>query len=168
MGKLKTLRVAGFYANSTVNGPGVRSVIFLAGCKHNCKGCQNKEIQDYNAGSIALVKDILKGVERNKPYLTGVTISGGEPFDQDISDLAKGLKDLGMNVWVYTGYTIEQLMKSSKDYIPTALQYIDVVVDGKFDITKTDNAPKYVGSTNQRFIYLKNGEIDQIRCTCLE
>ena len=148
------LQVAGFLDNTTVNGPGLRSAIFLAGCSHNCKGCQNYAIQDYSAGEQKHVKEIIQAVKYNMPYITGVTLSGGEPFDQDISFLLEQLHNLGLNVWVYTGYTYEQLLEDKRPYIKQALQYINTLVDGKFDNTKTDNAPKYAGSINQRFIEL--------------
>lgn len=154
-----TLQVAGFLDNSTVNGPGIRSVIFLSGCYHNCEGCQNACIQSPSVGDCMKVSDLVTRVKENLAYINGVTISGGEPFLQDFTSLVKELKNLGLNVWVYTGYTYEELLSLPTKNIKEELKYIDVIVDGKFDINLTEGAPKYAGSTNQTFVSLENGHL---------
>ena len=156
------LQVAGFLDNSTVNGPGIRSVIFLAGCNHGCGGCQNKSIQDYTAGTLMSTNQIFLKVGSNKPFIQGVTFSGGEPFDQDFAKLAKQFKQNNLDVWVYTGYTLEELLADEREYIREAFKYIDVIVDGKFETANTHNAPKYAGSSNQRFIFLHKGEVIEV------
>lgn len=138
------------------NGPGVRTVLFVSGCTHNCKGCFNKEQQNFSFGNkwtkeiedkfISYCKDI---------HVDGVSILGGEPFQQnmdaDFINLLKRLKEeVGKPIWVWTGYTIWEVFQYPHkiDY----LQYIDVLVDGKFDINKRDLNLMYRGSSNQQVI----------------
>ena len=76
------LQVAGFLDNSLVNGTGVRSVLFVSGCKHDCKGCHNDAMQNYRYGDNVEVDKIYNRIKRNVPLNKGVTFSGGEPFDR--------------------------------------------------------------------------------------
>lgn len=157
---MKDLNVCGMLDNSLVNGKGMRFVLFLAGCPHHCPGCQNMNLQAYDSGEPLSVDAIFKKIEANMPIIDGVTLSGGEPFEQDATELLKMVKSVGLSVWVYTGYTYSELQELSKtrSYINEMLTYIDVIVDGKFEKDLTEGAPRYVGSTNQHFILLNNGD----------
>ena len=152
--------------DSIVDGEGIRSVIWFQGCSHNCEGCHNPETHDFNKGvlkSIEAVKTEIKGLE----YQAGVTFSGGDPMMQieALEILAKCVKDCGMNVWCYTGFVFEDLIKMSKsnNHYLEALKNIDVLVDGKFvmDLRSFDAA--FRGSSNQRIIdvqkSLKNNKV---------
>ena len=75
------LQVAGFLEHSTVNGEGLRTVLFVSGCSHACSGCHNEAMQDVNYGESLSITDIYKRILKNKPIIDGVTFSGGEPFD---------------------------------------------------------------------------------------
>ena len=96
---------------------------------------------------------------RKNPLLTGVTFSGGEPWDQaeKFAYIAKKVKELGLNVWSYTGYTYEYILenKDKRQGFRELLKYVDVLVDGKFQVDKKDSTLKFRGSTNQRIIKLK-------------
>ena len=152
----KYLQVAGFLDNSLVNGLGLRSVLFVSGCKHNCEGCQNKEMQSFCYGDKISLKDILKRIESNMPLIKGVTFSGGEPLEhiEELSILAKEIKNLGLNIWCYTGYTFEYIKNEviRNKELDQLIRYIDVLVDGKYDESKKQESLKYRGSSNQRMI----------------
>ncbi|MCR1935397.1 anaerobic ribonucleoside-triphosphate reductase activating protein [Clostridium tepidum] len=155
----KYLQVAGFLDNSLVNGLGLRSVVFVSGCKHNCEGCHNKEMQSFCYGDKILLKDILKRIESNMPLIKGVTFSGGEPLEyiEELKILSNEVKKLGLNVWCYTGYTFEYIKKEiNKNYdLKKLIESIDVLVDGKYDKSQKDSSLKYRGSSNQRIIDVK-------------
>ena len=156
---MKKLQVAGFLDNSLANGKGLRSVLFTSGCKHNCKGCHNKPMQSFEYGEEVPVSVVFDRIKSNKPLIKGVTFSGGEPFEQaeNLSKLAKLVKDEGINIWCYTGYTFEYMIKSldEKQGWRELLSCIDVLVDGKFEQDKWDAELKYKGSSNQRIIDVK-------------
>ncbi|GAA0064253.1 anaerobic ribonucleoside-triphosphate reductase activating protein [Clostridium sp. CTA-1] len=155
----KYLQVAGFLDNSLVNGVGLRSVIFVSGCKHNCEGCQNKEMQSFCYGDNISLKDILKRIESNMPLIKGITFSGGEPLEhiEELGILAEKIKNLGLNIWCYTGYTFEYIKKEmvQNPELNKLMNLVDVLVDGKYDESKKDGILKYRGSFNQRIIDVK-------------
>ncbi|WP_069998265.1 anaerobic ribonucleoside-triphosphate reductase activating protein [Cellulosilyticum sp. I15G10I2] len=154
-----SLRVAGFLDHSTVNGEGFRSVLFLSGCHHNCLGCHNKLQQDFAYGEDLPITEIIAKISKNKRLLDGVTISGGEPFEQseNLRPLLGALKKLDLSIWVYTGYLYEDL---TKDPIKSLLlPFIDVLVDGPYIEAYADANLKYRGSSNQRFLNLTEGKI---------
>lgn len=152
------MKIAGIIDSSVVNGEGMRTVIFTTGCNHNCKGCHNKELQDPHCGKEMCYRELTDIVKTNLPLIDGVTISGGDPFHKS-TELREFLRDLrgeipGINVWVYTGYTYEELIEMKQQL---TLELIDVLIDGKFDIDKLTTDIKYIGSTNQRILKLING-----------
>ena len=150
------LRVAGFLDNTMVNGKGIRSALFLSGCNHNCDECQNKEMQNANYGDDIEVEDILNRIKSNMPLIKGVTFSGGEPFEQcrELTVLANKLKEENLDIWCYTGYTFEQILKDKDKF--KLLKSVDVLIDGKFDKRLKEGAKKYTGSSNQRIIDVKS------------
>lgn len=152
------LQVAGFLDNSLVNGKGLRSVVFLSGCRRNCKGCQNPCMQDFSYGDEVDSSEVLERIKSNIPLIKGVTFSGGDPFEQPqgVMELAKAVKELNLNVWCYTGYKYEELLEDKEK--AELLKYIDVLVDGPFEESLMENAPKYAGSSNQRILELCNGK----------
>ena len=170
MQQSKTIRLAAdLQTDSIVDGPGLRAVIWTQGCKHHCKGCQNPQTWSFNGGGdvpLKLVYDELDKLE----YHTGITISGGDPMYQpfECNEIAKHAKKLGLDVWVYTGFTYEELMDLSKEnkiYLDF-LKNIDVLVDGRFILAERDLSLLFRGSKNQRLIDVqktfKNGEIELI------
>lgn len=147
------MRIAGTIAESIVDGEGLRYVVFCQGCSHGCKGCQNPQTHDFDGGKIIDAKTIIDDMLSN-PLLDGVTLSGGEPFAQPTAclEIAKAAHANGLNVWCYTGYTLEQLLISSDYMARELLCEIDVLVDGRFVLEKKSYNAKWRGSTNQRVI----------------
>lgn len=151
---LVKLQIGGFLNNSLVNGDGMRAVIFVSGCIHNCKSCQNEFMQDFNYGDSTPIDDIVQKIKKNIPIIKGVTFSGGEPFESSValSKLSEKIRVLGLNIWCYSGYTYEELKHSGDSDKLRLLSFIDVLIDGKFDEELTGGASKYTGSSNQRII----------------
>ena len=152
------MKLAGINTESVVDGDGLRMTIFGQGCPHHCKGCHNPSTWDFNGGDETSPEKIISMVKEN-PLLDGVTFSGGEPFvhAKDFAWIAKEIHHLGLNVWSYSGYTYEELQKLAKTNkdIASFLAEIDVLVDGKFILTKRDLSLKFRGSSNQRIIDMK-------------
>lgn len=147
-----------------LNGSGLRVVLFVSGCDHKCKECQNPQTWDYNSGeqfNKDAYNELISMLDKN--YIKGLTLSGGDPLNkhniEDILCLCKNIKTIFPNkdIWLYTGYEFEQI----KDF--EILKYIDVLVDGKYDYTKNDINYEWAGSSNQKIINvqetLKKGEI---------
>lgn len=161
----KKVRVAGLVKESIVDGPGIRFVIFSQGCKHSCEGCQNQHTHSFDGGSEMDLEFIYKQIESN-PLLDGVTFSGGEPFEQAdaLGDLAIMVKDKGLNVLTYTGYTFEELQMNTDKHEgwKKLLETSDVLIDGPFLINEKSLNLRFRGSKNQRAIdvrkSLKKGE----------
>ena len=153
------LQVAGFLEHSTVNGEGLRSVVFVSGCSHACPGCQNEAMQDPGFGDSIPLSVIYERIMKNKPIIDGVTFSGGEPFDQCplLAELAKQLKAQGLNIWCYSGYTYSELKQDPHKRV--LLDLVDVLVDGPFIASSSSEHLKYRGSSNQHIYALQQGEI---------
>lgn len=145
------VRLAGLLPSSLVNGPGIRMVIFAQGCIHNCEGCFNQHTHSFDGGEEINCEEIINKIKKD-PFLKGVTFSGGDPFEQpnQFKWLADEIHKLGLNIWSYTGYTFEELLKDSEKY--ELLKSIDILVDGKFVISLKSDKCKFRGSTNQRII----------------
>ena len=141
--------------DSIVDGPGIRAVIWTQGCKHHCKGCHNQETWDFEGGSLYSVDEVKKQMRALENH-DGITLSGGDPFFQPEAcyELAKYAKKLGLNIWCYTGFDFEVLVRRSKNDqgILNLLNNIDVLVDGKFDISKKSFDALFRGSYNQKII----------------
>ena len=152
--------------DSIVDGEGIRAVIWTQGCPHNCPGCHNPSTHDYNGGFLEDVEDLKKEINTLDDEV-GVTFSGGDPFEQAEAcfELAKYIHSIGLNVWCYTGYTYEQLLKKKEkdSTIGNFLNEIDILVDGRFVMKLKSYEIKFRGSKNQRIIKvpesLKSGKV---------
>jgi len=154
---MNTIRTSGIVEESIVDGPGIRLVVFSQGCKHNCKGCHNPQTHSFENGQMINIEDILEIINKN-PLLDGVTFSGGDPFEQaeSFAELGKEVKELGLNIITYTGYTYEEIIKSiDKKGWKDLLYVTDVLIDGPFEINKRSLELKFRGSSNQRIIDVK-------------
>lgn len=142
--------------DSIVDGLGIRTVIWTQGCSHNCPSCHNPSTHDFSGGEEVELDDVIYRLE-NLVGQDGVTFSGGDPMFQpkQCAVLAHKVHDLNMNVWAYTGFTYEQLLNSKNKDILDFLNNIDVLIDGKFDISKKSMDIRFRGSTNQRVIDVK-------------
>jgi len=152
--------------DSIVDGEGLRADIWTQGCAHHCKGCHNPETHDFHAGYLVDTEDIKKSLD-TLCFQDGITFSGGDPFYQvdAVLDIAKHAKGLGFSIWCYTGFVIEDLLVNEKCL--ELLRYIDVLVDGEFELEHRSLTLKFRGSTNQRIIHvprtLKSGKVSLIR-----
>lgn len=160
----KTIRVCGIEPESIVDGPGFRYVLFVQGCPHRCPGCHNPESHDFNGGQLMTIEEIFAQIKQN-PYLRGVTFSGGEPFEQvpALLELGKMIKDAGLSLMSYSGYTLEELQGRHDPETDELLGLLDILVDGRY-VEKLRNLTLiYRGSENQRVIDMnksrKSGEV---------
>lgn len=146
-----TIRIADIVQDSIVDGRGIRMTIFTQGCPHHCRGCHNPHTHDPLGGREVSVDDLIDQMKSN-PLLDGVTFSGGEPFEQieAVKQLAHEAHRLRLDVWCYTGWTWEEIMQDPQKR--GLLAYIDVLVDGRFDLEQRSLELKWRGSKNQRVI----------------
>lgn len=145
------MRIAGYVKNSIVDGPGIRFTLFVQGCVHHCEGCHNPETWNIHGGKEMSVDEVYALIEDTRG-ITGLTISGGEPMcqaEECLELLRKCKEELGLNVWVYTGYYVYQL---EDEAMKALADEADAVVDGPFMIgLKTYDQP-FKGSSNQRIL----------------
>lgn len=137
--------------DSIVDGPGVRMVLWTQGCMHKCKGCHNPQTHDLKAGELVESEKIV--VQMKEAQLqSGLTLSGGEPFlqSEELLPIVQAAKEMHLNIWAYSGFTFEQLI--NKEACRNLLNYLDVLVDGKFIEEEKDYRLKFKGSKNQRII----------------
>jgi anaerobic ribonucleoside-triphosphate reductase activating protein len=153
--------------NDIANGPGVRCVLWVAGCTQRCHGCQNPSTWDFNAGKLfdeTAKQELFDTLD--KPYIQGLTISGGHALESKnfdtIINLVREIKEKfpTKDIWLYTGYLYEELYYRE---ISRILLYIDVLVDGPYIEEQRDITLAFRGSRNQRLINvpetLKQGKI---------
>ena len=150
-----SIRMAGIMKESIVDGPGIRFAVFCQGCPHDCPGCHNPETHDFEGGTEVSVERLLEEFDKN-PLLAGATFSGGEPMCQPegFAALGRGIKERGKTITIYSGYTLEQLLRMAlKDKnIEELLRMCDLLIDGPFVQSKRDLTLQFRGSANQRLI----------------
>ena len=153
-----SLHLFRLYHHSTVDGPGRRSVVQVAGCSIRCAGCYVPETHERGRGKLTSVDSIVAEIDKKRGEHDGVTIIGGEPFDQaeSLASLVVKLKAGKFHLTVYSGYTLEQLTAraavAAGESVNLILSNIDLLIDGAFDRNLTKNAGEYRGSSNQRLI----------------
>lgn len=147
-----TLQVLDIVEGTIVDGPGLRTSIYFAGCSHHCEGCHNPGSWDADGGKPMSVEQLMEVIDDNE---MDVTFSGGDPLMQidALLPLARRVKERGYNLWVYTGYTIEEIRAS--DSLSRILDYADTIVEGRFVKALRDTSLRFRGSSNQRIITLR-------------
>lgn len=155
--------------NDIANGTGIRVTLWISGCTMRCEGCHNQESWDFNAGKLftdETIKELFDEVD--KPWVNGLTLSGGHPLEPEnrnaVADLLQQFRKRFGNtksVWLYTGYTWEYIIE--QPVLSDICNVCDVIVDGKFVLSKRDITLKFRGSGNQRIIdcreSIKNNQI---------
>lgn len=147
------MRIAMIQPSSVINGPGLRCVVYVQGCHHHCEGCHNPGSWDKDGGREMTYSEIIKEGYLYRSFLNGITLSGGEPFDQQEECL--GLLDAipeGLDVCIYTGYTYDEIKDTE------LAKRADYIVDGPF--IEDRRVRNWIGgSANQRMINKKEGII---------
>lgn len=141
--------------NTSVEGPGLRFCIWTQGCKKHCKGCWAKDTWEFGTGKKYEIEELFTLI-KNQKNIEGVTFLGGEPFEQaeELSKLAKKIKKEKLTIVCFTGYTYEELKSKNDRFTDEFLSNIDLLIDGGFEEDKFDLSRPWVGSSNQRYIFL--------------
>jgi anaerobic ribonucleoside-triphosphate reductase activating protein len=147
-------------SDSIVDGDGLRAVIWCQGCDKFCKGCHNPKTWDLNGGKVVKIESLISKLSQLKGQ-AGITFSGGEPMIQasackKIAEWAK--QEMRWSVWCFSGYTYEEI-KAEGGEKWEFLKCVDVLIDGRFDISKKDISLKFKGSSNQRLTRLDKGYV---------
>ena len=149
------IQLAGMVKESVVDGPGIRMVVFVQGCPHHCIGCHNPDTHDPAGGYESTTEEIIAALPDGK-LVSGVTLSGGEPFQQPeaVAIIAAAAKDKGLSVVTYTGYRFEKLLEVAEmnPAVGQLLQNTNILVDGPYEQEKRDLSLAFRGSANQRLI----------------
>ena len=148
------LSVISIIEDTMVDGPGFRTAIYCAGCKHHCKGCHNPQSWEFNSGRMMSTEQIMDIIKQD-PF-ANVSFSGGDPMYQPegFTELAEAIRmETNKTIWCWTGFTFEMLMRMPKQR--KLLELIDVLVDGPFIESQKDLDLLFRGSRNQRLIDVK-------------
>lgn len=164
------LRILNITAPDINNGNGIRITLWVAGCNHHCKGCHNEWTWNFNQGRFyhyeqeQIKNELSNWLDRD--YVEGLTLSGGDPLCQDndglceLYDIIKWFREKypNKNIWLYTGFTKEQIDESNNYMMKEIVNSIDVLVDGPYIESLRDVAhTPFRGSTNQRILHIKKG-----------
>lgn len=159
------MNYSGIIYDDTANGIGIRTSLFVSGCRNNCPGCFNKDQQNFNFGELytdEVTENIIHSVD--DPYHRGITILGGDPMEPENAEVLidlcykfrKKFKDI-KDIWLYTGYTYEFLLSLDfDDPRRILLSYVNILVDGPFIESQKDITLRFKGSKNQRIIDCKH------------
>lgn len=147
------LRVARVLHATRAEGPHLRSAIWVQGCSIRCKGCINPHLFTERGGTLREVGDIIAEAQQHE--VEGITLIGGEPFDQAAAgaDLAEAAQAAGLGVLTFTGYTMESLQNRDPD-AARPIDATDLLVDGPYREDEPETERALIGSANQRFIHL--------------
>jgi len=148
------MRLSGITPESTVDGPGLRFVIFTQGCPHQCPHCHNPESWVNDAGKEFSARQIIRLLRQQKQTKRGITFSGGEPFLQaaELVEVALAARQMNWDVVTYTGFTYEQLIEDNDNDRKALLSVTDILIDGKYLHELRDISLQFRGSSNQRVI----------------
>ncbi|WP_295891037.1 anaerobic ribonucleoside-triphosphate reductase-activating protein [uncultured Vibrio sp.] len=143
-----------YHPIDVVNGPGTRCTLFVSGCVHQCRGCYNQSTQRLDSGHLftkEMADRIIEDLKDTRIKRRGLSLSGGDPMHpanvQDVLALVKRVKQEcpDKDVWLWTGYTLDELDANQQTLLP----FIDTLIDGKFEQESYDPSLKWRGSSNQ-------------------
>ena len=163
-------KIAGIYWDDTAAAPGISLSVYFSGCHFHCPGCHNPEAWDFNYGeefTSDKLQEIISKLRKNN-IERRISILGGEPLcDENLADVAlliNSIKTIYPDtlIYVWTGYTYEELIKRNIPLLWNILKQVNVLIDGRYEQDKRDITLPLRGSTNQRVIYLENGNVKQI------
>ncbi len=148
-------RIFKIIKKTKVEGPNLRYCIWVQGCSKHCRGCYAKNTWDKKGGILADTKTIIEDIKAQKG-IEGITFLGGEPFEQAsaLASIARNAKKMGLSIVTFTGQLYEDLKKSENKGIQRLLKYTDLLIDGGFEQENFDLTRPWVGSSNQRYIFL--------------
>lgn len=149
------MKIAHLHAGSEIYGPGSRFVIWTQGCSLHCPGCWNKDFWSFNRGSTITTDDLLSQIQNASASIEGVTVLGGEPFDQalELLEFAMRLRNTGLSLMVYSGYRYEELLAAGHANL---LQYCDLLIEGRYEHRLRNTSLRWRGSSNQRVMFLSS------------
>ena len=148
------IRILDILEETMMDGPGLRTSIYCAGCAHHCPGCHNPQSWDFAGGREVTVDELLEVIKADE--FANVTFSGGDPLYQveAFTELARRIKDeTDKTIWCYTGFTYEEVLADPR--MSQILPYLDVLVDGPYVEALRDTNLPFRGRSNQRIIQLK-------------
>lgn len=147
------LQIMDIVRGTTVDGPGFRTAVYMAGCRHCCPGCHNPESWSFNAGIPMTIDEIIEVINEED---FDVTLSGGDPLyrPEATRELLRRIRETGHSTWVYTGFTFEEIM--ADETLRNAIKGAEAIVEGPFVRELHDPDLRFRGSSNQRIIYLKD------------
>ena len=158
------MNVSGINFESIADGEGVRVVVFISGCLHNCKGCHNPASHSFTAGQpfTSDLQDKIVAYIKNTPFISGLTLSGGDPMysAEELIPFVQKLRSEvdGVTVWIYSGFLYEEIKQNEE--MAELLKQCDVLVDGEFVLEQRDITLAYKGSQNQRIIDVQKSITD--------
>lgn len=155
------LRVFNILKNTKVEGPGNRYCIWVQGCSLHCRGCQATHTWSHSGGINLNTGDIIEDI-LNQKDIEGVTFLGGEPFEQAeaLGIIAQKVKENNLSVLCFTGRLLEELRENPKNKM--LLNNTDLLIDGPYEIDKTDYSRPWCGSSNQRYHFLTDRYNEEI------
>lgn len=147
------MNVAHIERYSFIYGPGCRFVIWTQGCSIQCKGCWNTQMWDFQPKTLITVRELLSQIMTEKSLIEGITVLGGEPLDQyeETLELCQEIQKNGLSVMLFTGYEMQEIHKKNMHHI---LGYTDILITGRYDLTKRTLEHQWIGSTNQEIHFL--------------
>lgn len=153
------MRILDIVPGTSVDGPGLRTAIYVAGCSHGCPGCHNPQSWDFGAGRKMSIDEVMLEVIEND---FDVTLTGGDPMysAEQLIPLAARIKEAGKSIWCYSGFSYEAIM--GNEPMRRLLEYVDVLVDGPFIEARRDVHLLFRGSANQRLVDVARSTVGNV------
>lgn len=147
------LQIMDIIPGTSVDGPGLRTAVYVAGCRHRCPGCHNPQTWNFDAGHPMSVEDVMAMIEDNG---FNVTLTGGDPLYSiaQLMPLVRAIRNAGYTIWLYTGFTYDEALRLPR--FTELLPYLEAVVEGPFIEALRDVSLHFRGSSNQRIIDVKS------------